>query len=54
MNVIKEALRKHEIFHILYTDRAGIFGKDSTNHFDAVKREDDKGRLWKNNREVLE
>lgn len=39
MNVIKKVLRTHGLFQILYTDRAGIFGRDTTNHFDGVKRE---------------
>ena len=28
MNVTKKILRKHGVFQVLYTDRAGIFGKD--------------------------
>ncbi len=39
MNVIKHVLKQYGTFQILYTDRAGIFGKDPINHFDAVKRE---------------
>lgn len=39
MNVIKKVLQLHGVFQILYTDRAGIFGKDTVNHFDGVKRE---------------
>ena len=39
MNVVKHVLKQFGTFQILYTDRAGIFGKDSVNHFDAVKRE---------------
>lgn len=39
MNVTKKILREHGVFHILYTDRAGIFGKDPINNFDAVKRD---------------
>lgn len=39
MNVIKKVLKTHGLFQILYTDRAGIFGRDTTNHFDGVKRE---------------
>lgn len=39
MNVIKQVLRSHGAFQILYTDRAGIFGRNTTNHFDGVKRE---------------
>lgn len=39
MNVIKQVLKSYGAFQILYTDRAGIFGKDITNHFDGVKRE---------------
>jgi hypothetical protein len=39
MNVIKWVLKNHGVFQILYTDRAGIFGKDSTNHAQGVKRE---------------
>lgn len=39
MNVIKKILETHGTFQILYTDRAGIFGKNTTNHFDGVKRE---------------
>lgn len=38
MNVIKKVLKDFGVFHLLYTDRAGIFGKDPVNHFDAVKR----------------
>ena len=38
MNVIKKVLNKFGAFQILYTDKAGIFGKDPINHFDAVKR----------------
>lgn len=39
MNVTKEVLKKYGVFQILYTDRAGIFGKDPVNNFGAVKRE---------------
>lgn len=39
MNVVKKVLKNHGTFQILYTDRAGIFGRNTTNHFDGVKRE---------------
>jgi len=39
MNVIKKILKKFGTFQVLYTDRAGIFGRNPINHFDAVKRE---------------
>ena len=39
MNVVKWVLKNHGVFQILYTDRAGIFGKDSINYAEAVKRE---------------
>tara|TARA_B110000908_G_C10182248_1_gene416272 strand:+ start:102 stop:1250 length:1149 start_codon:yes stop_codon:yes gene_type:complete len=39
MNVVKWVLKNHGVFQILYTDRAGIFGRDSTNHAEGVKRE---------------
>jgi len=39
MNVVKKVLRDHGVFQLLYTDRAGIFGKDPINQFYAVKRE---------------
>jgi transposase len=38
MNVSKKVLSKYGIFQILYTDRAGIFGRDPIDNFDAVKR----------------
>lgn len=39
MNVAKKVLKDHGSFQILYVDKAGIFGKDVTNNFGAVKRE---------------
>ncbi len=39
MKVTKKILRDYGVFQILYTDRAGIFGKDPISHFDAVKRD---------------
>jgi transposase len=39
MNVVKWVLKHYGVFQILYTDRAGIFGKDPLNHKDAVKRD---------------
>ena len=39
MNVTKKVLKDHGAFQILYVDKAGIFGKNETNNFDAVKRE---------------
>ena len=39
MNVIKKIIKNYGVFQILYTDRAGIFGKNTTNHSCAVKRE---------------
>ncbi len=38
-NVTKNILKNHGIFQILYVDKAGIFGKNLTNIFGAVKRE---------------
>lgn len=39
MNVTKNILKNHGVFQVLYVDKAGIFGKDIVNNFDAVKRE---------------
>jgi transposase-like protein len=39
MNVTKNILKKHGTFQVLYVDKAGIFGKDAVDSFDAVKRE---------------
>jgi len=39
MNVAKKVLRDHGAFQVLYVDKAGIFGKEVTNNFGAVKRE---------------
>lgn len=39
MNVSKKVLKEHGAFQVLYVDKAGIFGKDVTNNFGAVKRE---------------
>lgn len=39
MNVIKKVLKDHGAFQVLYVDKAGIFGKNDTNNFGAVKRE---------------
>lgn len=39
MNVAKKVLKEHGTFQVLYVDKAGIFGRDVTNNFGAVKRE---------------
>ena len=39
MNVIKKVLTNHGVFQLLYVDKAGIFGRNPTNNFEAVKRE---------------
>jgi transposase len=39
MNVVKKVLKDHGAFQVLYVDKAGIFGKNVTNNFGAVKRE---------------
>ncbi len=39
MNVVKKVLKDRGIFQILYVDKAGIFGKDPIQQFDALKRE---------------
>lgn len=39
MNVVKKVLQRFGSFQVLYTDKAGIFGKNPVNHFDAVKRD---------------
>ena len=39
MNVTKKVLKDHGAFQVLYVDKAGIFGKNETNNFGAVKRE---------------
>jgi hypothetical protein len=39
MNVVKTVLKNHGTFQVLYTDRAGIFGKNPTNHLNGMKRD---------------
>ena len=39
MNVSKKVLKDHGVFQVLYVDKAGIFGKNYSNNFGAVKRE---------------
>lgn len=39
MNVAKKVIKDHGAFQVLYVDKAGIFGKNVTNNFGAVKRE---------------
>ncbi len=39
MNVVKQVLKSYGVFNLLYTDKAGIFGRDPLNYAYAVKRE---------------